>query len=137
VSLSARSLTLDAGEIEHAARLHDILWGCLSGREIPILDEAMPFMDVSAKMLGPAETVVSQLETMHDLTPLHSVQFQVAFLQGRPPTVQARTPKLMETSADIPIMLQDIETYRQMAEGQAAVLKALGRRLAMLLPRAR
>jgi hypothetical protein len=84
-------------------------------------------------MSGPAETVISQLETMHDLTPLFSVQFQVAFLQGRPTTVQARTPKSMETSADLATMLQDIETYRQrMAEGQAATLKALGQRLAVL-----
>jgi len=132
MSLSALSPKLDAGEIEHAARLHDILWGWLSGREVPVLDEAMPFMDVSVTMSGPADTVISQLETMHDLTPLYSVQFQVAFLQGRPPTVQARTPKSMETSADLPTMLQDIETYRQMVEGQGAALKALGQRLAML-----
>ena len=133
MSLSALSPKLDAAEIEQAARLHDILWGWLScRREDPALDEAMPFMHLSVKMSGPAETVISQLEAMHDLTPLHSVQFQVAFLQGRPPTVQARTPKLMETSADLPMMLRDIETYRQMAEGQVAVLKALGQRLAIL-----
>ena len=115
------SLKLEAGEIEHAVRLHDILWDWLSyRRKDPVLDDAMPFIDVGVTMSGPAETVISQLETMHDLTPLFSVQFQVAFLQGRPTTVQARTPKSMETSADLATMLQDIETYRQrMAEGQA------------------
>jgi hypothetical protein len=134
VTRSERKLAdMSSAEIEHAARLHDILWGWLSCRqEDPALDEAMPFMHVSVKMSGPAETVISQLDAMHDLTPLHSVQFQVAFLQGRPPTVQARTPKLMETSADLPMMLRDIETYRQMADGQVAVLKALGQRLAIL-----
>jgi hypothetical protein len=132
MSLSAMSLKLEAGEIEHAVRLHDILWDWLSyRRKDPVLDDAMPFIDVGVTMSGPAETVISQLETMHDLTPLFSVQFQVAFLQGRPTTVQARTPKSMETSADLATMLQDIETYRQrMAEGQAATLKALGQRLA-------
>ena len=134
MSLSAMSLKLEAEEIEHAVRLHDILWDWLSyRRKDPVLDEAMPFIDVGVTMSGPAETVISQLETMHDLTPLFSVQFQVAFLQGRPTTVQARTPKSMETSADLATMLQDIETYRQrMAEGQAATLKALGQRLAVL-----
>jgi hypothetical protein len=39
MSLSAMSLKLEAGEIEHAVRLHDILWDWLSyRRKDPVLD---------------------------------------------------------------------------------------------------
>lgn len=134
ISLSDLSLQLTSEEIEQASRLNDILWRWVgSRRETPVLDEPMPHMSVSATLFGPAAAVVPQIEALHDLEPLWEVRFLVAFTQGRPPAVDARTPNPMRASADFGPMMDEVATYAHMlAPGQEETLRDLGRRLAKL-----
>lgn len=138
ISLSAISLQLDSGEIENASRLHEILWKWLGRGEDPVLDREMPFTTVNLKISGEAETLIGDLEKMHDLEPLSSFQFVIAFRQDRPPVVKTRMPMTIMKSGDLALALPDFEGYKHMlADGQADRFLALGNRVENLFRKRR
>jgi hypothetical protein len=123
LSISDRSLSMTAPEIETARHLTDISYDWISGRRgLPSLDKAIPNARLSLRVEGPA-TLVDVIEKFGDPEVVSGATVGAVFIQGEPRRPDVRWLPEMH-GIDKTITLEEMKFFEgSLAEGQAAEMR--------------
>jgi hypothetical protein len=132
LSISERSLRMDAREIEAARSLTDMTFNWLSGKsEVPRISQPIPIGKVYLRFeCGPL--ILDSIERFPDLELVSSFQIGAAYLQGQPRRRVVRNlPMVMNANkAEKIALLKEFENLLQ--QDQAAKVRELIERVAQL-----
>jgi hypothetical protein len=132
LSISERSLRMDAKEIEVARTLTDMTFNWLSGKsEAPRLSQAIPIGKVHLSFVC-SPPVLDSIERFPDLELVSSFTIGAAYLQGQPRRpVMRYLPMVMNSNkAEETALLEEFENLLQ--QDQAAKVRELIERVAQL-----
>ena len=123
LSISDRSLSMTAPEIETARHLTEISYDWISGRGgLPSLDKAIPNARLSFRMEGPA-TLVDVIEKFGDPKVVSGASVGAVFIQGEPRRPDVRWLPEMH-GVNKTVTLEDLKFFEgSLAEGQAAAVR--------------
>jgi hypothetical protein len=125
MSISEKSLLMQAGEIAAARLLTDLASGWLHGRtEVPHLDQRLPNARLSIVVEGSTD-LVGVCETFSDPELVASGEVGVVFTQGEPRRPDVRwLPAITTTSLDV--ALGELSYFeKSLADGQAAEVRKI------------